>query len=685
MQSFTRNNFFDLIRKIPFLRVIIPLIIGILFEYHFGLHFNASYSTLSVALLIILLSFIPLNRPMPIMGICFSIFFFLLGCSSVQNTPKYSSLPLDKTTYYQITINRKPEVRTRTIRSEIVVNAYLDSNKHWHKCKEKAFIYSNPQEWKPIAGNKYLLKTEFNEIDGPQNSEEFNYKQYLIRKGIFASCFIDSTNTFLIGVNSLPIYRKIPLEVKEWVEDVFKRAGLEEREFAVISALTCGNREYLDKELEQAYSTAGVIHLLAVSGLHVGIIFVVLNFLLSFLQYGRFNKFIRFLLLLFSLWFYALLAGFSPSIVRACFMFSLFILGNLFGKSHNTYNNIAFSGFILCMIDPFSIFDLSFLLSYLAVLGIVFFQKRIYGLWNIKNNILRYIWSLATVSIAAQLTTLPIILYYFHQFPLYFLVANILLVPLCSIVMYLAVSLLFVSFISPIFKLLAYCLQFSLKLLNKLVLFFESLPSASISGININETQTILLSAAIAFLALYFLFRKAKYIQLVLVCFIGIYSIGIYHRYTIQQQYKIGVFYTKNASYIYGIQAKQGWRFVDTANRNRNFDFNTKNYFIKLGIKGENSLTNICNQNEIPNYYKGIILFKGKLIGISDQIPYSHTLNSNPFPLDYLIVNSPYNRGEILLTNYPPSKLIFTGKLSTRQRELWSSSGIPIYWKNEIE
>ena len=178
------------------------------------------------------------------------------------------------------------------------------------------------------------------------------------------------------------------------------------------------------------------MHVLAVSGLHVGIIFFILNFLLTPLNRNKRLLKIKLFLLVGALWFYAFLTGLSPSVMRSCTMFSFIVVGENLNKRTNIYNTLAASAFLLMLINPLIIFGAGFQLSYIAVISIVFFQPRLAALVAVKNRILKYVWDLFTVSVAVQIGTAPISIFYFHQFPVYFWLSNFIVIPGAALILY---------------------------------------------------------------------------------------------------------------------------------------------------------------------------------------------------------------------------------------------------------
>jgi competence protein ComEC len=211
--------------------------------------------------------------------------------------------------------------------------------------------------------------------------------------------------------------------------------------------LLIGYKDDLDKTLVQSYSNTGVVHVIAISGLHLGLIYWLLLKLFWPLQKRRDLKWLRPILIIAGLWLFSLLAGMQPSVIRSAVMFTCIVLGETWTRKSSIYNTLAFSAFLLLFINPYWLWDVGFQLSYIAVLSIVIFMQPIYNWFYIKNKALDFIWKLNAVTLAAQILTVPVSIYHFHQFPLSFMFTNFVAVPLSSLILLGEIVLCVVSFI----------------------------------------------------------------------------------------------------------------------------------------------------------------------------------------------------------------------------------------------
>ncbi len=328
-------------------------------------------------------------------------------------------------------------------------------------------------------------------------------------------------------------------------------------ESSIAKALLIGYKVDLDKDLLQAYSDAGVVHIIAISGLHIGIIYAILLWLFSILPFTKKSKPLRLFLILSGLWLFVLLTGASPSAVRAAIMFSFIIIGNAFNRTGSVYNSIAASAFLLLCYNPYFLWDVGFQLSYLAVLGIVIAYKPISNWFYFHNKLLQKGWQLCAVSLSAQLFTFPLCLYYFHQLPLLFLLSNLIAIPLASLALCSSLILIAISFLPPLALFFSKSVYALIWLLNHFILKFDSIPYSLWSGISISEFETFLLYLIITTVVFAFIRKNktaVKYAIAFLFCFA---SFKTYKEWKLFHQKKI---------IVYNIPRHKAVEFIDRNN-----------------------------------------------------------------------------------------------------------------------
>lgn len=363
------------------------------------------------------------------------------------------------------------------------------------------------------------------EVAPPKNPMEFNYKKYLGRRGVNWSVYLKSGEWMPTGIRQAnPVY-DFAYRFRHRLLKALQHCGVTDEEFGVGAAILLGYDESLPVQVRNNYVAAGSMHILCVSGMHVGVIYLLASFLLGLLGQGKRMAFIRRMVLLFLIWFYALLTGLSPSIMRSALMISFMIFGELLHRKGFALNSIAASAFVLLLLDPNHLFAMGFQLSYAAVVGIVLLQRPIYNMVFVKNRWLDKVWEITAVSISAQIATMPFTLYYFHQFTPYFWLSNLLMTPLSFVVIVLGMLLLALAWVPWLNLVLGKLVWLSLHLMNALVADIEHLPMSLVKGLYLSDFQFFL---SLLLLLLLWLFvnlkRKRMLLELLVIALVFSFS-----------------------------------------------------------------------------------------------------------------------------------------------------------------
>lgn len=284
----------------------------------------------------------------------------------------------------------------------------------------------------------YVVKTDFKNLIHPLNPGQFDYKNYLKKQYIYHQLFIDSGG-LLQGTSNKTTELGVANAIRNHINFKLKNYDIKDEELAIINALLLGQRQDISEEVYKSYTNAGAIHILAISGLHIGIILIILNYVFSPLERLNQGKLLKAVILIFILWSFAIIAGLSASVTRAVTMFSIVTIGMSLKRPTNIYNTLAISILVLLLFKPLFVFDVGFQLSYAAVFAIVTLDPLFYKLWQPKNWILDKYWHTFTVTIAAQFGIIPISLYYFHQFPGLFFISNLVLIPILGVILGLGI------------------------------------------------------------------------------------------------------------------------------------------------------------------------------------------------------------------------------------------------------
>lgn len=378
--------------------------------------------------------------------------------------------------------------------------------------------------WKNMnTGDLVLFKALLKVPEKPRNPASFDESEYLRRKGIHLKAIINLSQLKIIQKGSFSLTR-VAGKIRDYLIELFTRAGVEEQRLAVLVALTLGQKGMLDFDTRNNFGGAGAMHVLAVSGLHVGIIYFVFDMLIGLFFKKKKKNWRKSVFVIVLLWFYAFVTGFSPSVNRATTMFSLVSLGAAFSQKSQTYNTISITAFALLYLNANVLYDIGFQLSFAAVIGIVYFQPIIKPFYKTENFVMKWIWELIVVSISAQIGTLPLSLYYFGQFPVYFLLANLIVIPLTTLLLYLSFTLVAFFFMPPMYQFLGLVLDKIVEIMLESVELINSFPNAVVHY-KILWIQVVFLYLFIVFLSLWN--ARRTYLTMINMIFVCCLYLGV--------------------------------------------------------------------------------------------------------------------------------------------------------------
>ena len=391
----------------------------------------------------------------------------------------------------------EPEERARTFRVKAKVlacgnDSILEERDGYVQCyfaKDSALTL-------PRYGDRILTQADWRAIEGftGKDGKYFDYGRFMANKGIHAQMFLSSQNFKIRHDTRLSLWKRFKRGtdgLRTRLRLFWESCGMQGSELAVAKALILGERG--SDPIEEAYRKSGIIHVLAVSGMHLSIFSCMAAAALAFLGKKRWQKWMRFVLVLLPVWGYAVLTGLSPSVCRAAYMFTVVGLGDCMGRKTNTSRSLAISALGLLLKDPALLYDTGFLLSYSAVAGLTLLNPLLGELWHPKNRIVRFFKDLGTASIAAQLATLPVILCTFGNFPTYFLIGNCLVAPWVNLALPIGIAVSVLSlFWSAAARLAALPLEGLLRLMNFGAETIERLPDA-LADLSISLSAALLL------------------------------------------------------------------------------------------------------------------------------------------------------------------------------------------------
>ena len=345
-----------------------------------------------------------------------------------------------------------------------------------------------------------FVSTSLSPILNKNNPGDFDMKLYWEGKGVREMCFFQNDDFKYLDKLESSWFERFMNSLSSNFSKALEN-HLSGTELAIAKALVLGDKSLLDGETRNSFTATGAMHVLAVSGLHIGLI------LQLFLEFAKlFSKYISrksaILTIVVILWIYALLTGFSPSVIRAVFMFSVLTVSQLFGKNYNAMNNLFFTAFILLLFQPMFLFDIGFQLSYLAMVGIFLFNQTVTNWFTFKNKIANYIWQGTAVGFAAQFMTAPLTLYYFHQFPNYFALANIGLMAFSGAILGLGIALFIIEFIPILNAIVAFLLFLSVYLMFQFIVWVEHLPGVVAYGFDFPFGISVIITLCFYFIVI---------------------------------------------------------------------------------------------------------------------------------------------------------------------------------------
>ncbi len=400
-------------------------------------------------------------------------------------------------------------------------------------------------------GSYYQTKSNLRLVNKPLNPFTFDYSSYLKKQGIHHQISIDKGNVLALEIENHSL-KIIAARLRVKIQESLKKHTFDKDALGIINALVLGQRQSISKHLINSYASAGAIHILAVSGLHVGILFLILSFLLKPLEKVTYGAYIKTILIVLFLWGFALVTGLSGSVVRAVSMFTFIAIGLTFNdRKSATLHALITSFFILVLIHPLYIFDVGFQMSYSAVLGIILFFPKINGLLPRSKFIIpRKIWELFCVSLSATIGTLPISLYYFHQFPGLFFISNIIVVPFLGLIMGFGIFVVILSLSNNLPEFVVHIYNSILSLMNTFIEWIASHEQFLIKDIPFSLLSLIGTYFVIATGFRWWNKRKTPQLQSFLFAILLVQSIFIYEKHQADNKNELVIFHKTKESLI---------------------------------------------------------------------------------------------------------------------------------------
>ena len=533
------RNFFQ---KIPFIRITTLFLAGILINHYFKpeIHLLAIGITLliSTALLLWHTSAFFTGK---VQNILIALLILLSGVFYPNPEPGEDPPDFDRKDYFLAEVCQKPAEKAKSYQTILrIKNETLTK-------PEKIVAYFSKVHFDSTitTGDQLIIIAKPQRIKNAGNPFEFDYQALMHQRKIWFSVYLKEgfylkTHRRIRGINDLAE------QVRDRLVSRLAEVLPNKEERSVVSALTLGYRTEIDPNTIDYFASTGAMHVLSVSGLHVALIYMILGFLLSFLKRGKAGSILFHLVMISFLWIYAFITGFSPPVQRATVMFTFVIIGNSIRRPVNIYNSLMASALFLVLLNPSVIFDIGFQLSYLAIFGIVMIQPVFYNLLEVSNPLLKWSWGLFTVSLAAQITTFPLGLFYFNQFPNLFWLSNFLVIPVTTLIIWFCLAF----FVVLPFHGLAVFLGIMIQKLTAVMLmslkWIDAMPIAVIKGIVLTTGQVWLLFGCISAIIIFAYSRRKLWLFATLLLFFLFQLIDFSERKKVFYQNALIVYNTKN-------------------------------------------------------------------------------------------------------------------------------------------
>ena len=685
--------------KYPFVRMLLPFALGIWCCMCLPFFHAQSISLVFIALSLLLLSFVTSmtmkrQRQSWLFGAVMSCYLFMAGYAltrvhEAENQIDYFKSYADDATYYVARVYDDPTERENNIRTVLQLEYQFGDSLPSRTVAGKVMAYF-PRSDSAFAlryGDLVAFPAPIREVSGPKNPEEFDYRAYLARKGITGQVFLRQDEWLDLQTNNAnPIYA-FSYRFRDVLLASLQRSGLSDNEFGVAAAILLGYDDKLADDVRKNYVAAGSMHILCVSGMHVGIIYLLASFLLAFLNRKKWQKMLKHLLLLALIWFYALIAGLSPSILRSALMITFVIVGELIQRKGFIINSIAASAFVLLCVNPNNLLEIGFLLSYSAVIGIVVLQRPIYNLLYFKNKLLDRAWEITAVALAAQIATVPYTLFYFNQFTTYFWLSNLFMTPISFVVVISGMVLLLVSWIPYVNTLVGYLVWGAVYVMNWVVEKVESLPFSIVKGLYISDFEFTMLLLAFVLLLLMVSLHKRRFLVAVLSSLL-LFMVSLTVRlYQADNQDAMVVYSLRNHTAVDFVSGGQHVLLADSALMadESTLDYSVKGSWAKRHLSQHPQV--IGFEEDFENDYlckkSNLASFDGKLLALWDDERFADTL-SYRLPVDYLLVMGRQNPDvQSVVNGYEAKMLLIDGTVPRYLAEKWMAQAaekqLPVY------
>lgn len=686
-------------KKTPFLRLLIPLMIGIDLQWYHQLPALLWWYVLAISsTLFILFLFFPVFKKYRyglLSGVSTGCIFLALGAlitwsRDIRHHGDWLGNSYQSTDKLLVTLEEPPVEKNKSYKVNAKVNFLVRDGKRISVSGELILYFKKEQGdqngnslIKNLGyGSQIVFEKPLQEIKNSGNPGGFDYKRYSLFHGITHQVFLKPNEFKILESKNENKFIKFLFVARKKIINVIQTFIPGNKEQGLAEALLIGYKSDLDQDLVQSYTNTGVVHIIAISGMHLALIYWLLARLFRPLLKRKRIRWLHPILVIAGLWLFSLLAGGQASVIRSALMFSCIVIGESLARKTSIYNTLAVSAFILLCYNPFWLWDVGFQLSYAAVLSIVIFMRPIYNWFYIQNKILDFAWKLNAVSIAAQLLTVPISIFHFHQFPNYFLLTNFIAVPLSSIILLGEIALCIFSLIPFIAGLIGKILSWLIWIMNTYIGKVESLPYSLWDGLQINIVQTIVLFIIVAGAGYWLLEKNKTGLKIALAGLAGFFFLRSYSFIEMNRQHKIIIY---NVPQRQAIDIIHGRNYTFLGDKDLLQDDFLRNFHLKPSrISSRIPVTSEATYLDKKNKY---FIYGTERIMFINQ-PVSFPKSENKHPVDLLVISkNPKITIAALANSFDIKRMVLDGSVPAWKVKAWKkdcdSLHIPVYDVNE--
>ena len=650
--------------QFPLVRITLFFVSGILFAQYTKPRLHFISTLLIIAIAVVILSYF-LSKKLHFLksyfGLLCFITSFLIGAFALvlavqtnnSNHYIYHLNPINKANFIELTIKEKLKTTTKSDRYVAKIKT-LNGKRSYGKllvniAKDSTAYHIETGTVLKINGSIYLNKK-------PKNPNQFDYAGYLENKQIYGQVYTDYSR-LKIGRHVEKSITYFAGKLRTKIIHNLEKNHFNETELNVVIALILGQQQDISQEINRDYQYAGAVHILSVSGLHVGFILLFISFLLKPIPNTKRNSFLKLIIVVIALWSFGIIAGLAPSVVRSVTMFSFVAIGMFLRRSVNIYHTLLVSALLILLFQPAFLFDVGFQLSYLALFFIVWLQPLLISIWKPKNKIITYFWEIITVSFAAQLGTFPLSIYYFHQFPGLFIVTNIIILPMLSMILCLGVAVMVLAAFDFVWMPILKTLEWSIWLLNKIISWIASFQDFVIKDISFSWTIMCCSYLLIFSVIIWFMKPTHKKLIVSLVAFILVQFVVLQAKYSNQKECELIVFNKKKNTII---TERNGSKVTVFSNKKVDEKSVIKSYLVA-------NFCQIVQKRELSNLY----YFKEKRILVIDS---SGVYLDIIKPDIVVLTNSPKVNLKRLLISWKPQQIVADASNYKSYVKLWKAT-----------